>query len=58
MSLLANTAFTVGNKLHLIPAAAPDVESGGYAPLPGPGSTRQEAERRRFVHGISRDFSY
>jgi len=47
MSLLSNTAYNLGSKFHLIPSSAPDVESGGYTALPGPGSTRAEAERRR-----------
>ncbi|KZT02445.1 DUF1751-domain-containing protein [Laetiporus sulphureus 93-53] len=42
---LGNTVHKYASKLHLIPSSGNDVESGGYAPLPG--GARAEAERRR-----------
>ncbi|KAI0785034.1 DUF1751-domain-containing protein [Abortiporus biennis] len=44
ITLLANTAFTLASKFHLIPAYA-DAEHGGYTQVPG--TARAEAERRR-----------
>lgn len=42
---------SLAKKFHIIPASAPDVESGGYSQLPG--GARAEAERRRQVHLIA-----
>lgn len=35
----------LATKFHLIPTASADIESGGYAQVPG--GARAEAERRR-----------
>jgi len=43
--LLANTAFSLATRFRLIPRSSSDVESGGYAQVPG--TARAEAERRR-----------
>ncbi|KAI0639589.1 DUF1751-domain-containing protein [Trametes polyzona] len=45
ITLLANTAYSVATKFHLIPTSNIDVEAGGYSQLPG--GARAEAERRR-----------
>ncbi|KAF9814524.1 hypothetical protein IEO21_05075 [Rhodonia placenta] len=45
LTLLANTAYGLASKFHLIPLSGGDVESGGYAQVPG--GARAEAERRR-----------
>jgi len=45
ITLLANTAYSLASKFHLIPSGLQDVESGGYTQLPG--GARAEAERRR-----------
>jgi len=45
ISILANTTHMLATKFHLIPTAGADVESGGYAQVPG--GARAEAERRR-----------
>ncbi|KAF9015629.1 eukaryotic integral membrane protein-domain-containing protein [Cyathus striatus] len=45
LTLGGNFVYHWANRLHLIPSASPDVESGSYAPVPG--SNRAEAERRR-----------
>jgi len=44
ITLLANTAYALATKFHLIPGTH-DIESGGYSQLPG--GARAEAERRR-----------
>lgn len=46
ISFLANTTHTLATKFHLIPAVGSDLESAGYAQLPG--GARAEAERRRY----------
>lgn len=43
--MLGNFVHPIALKLHLIPRSAGDIESGGYAQLPG--GPRAEAERRR-----------
>ncbi|KDQ63280.1 hypothetical protein JAAARDRAFT_53505 [Jaapia argillacea MUCL 33604] len=45
VTLLANTIHSLATRFHLIPSAGPDLEAGGYAPVPG--GARAEAERRR-----------
>lgn len=45
VSLLSNVVHRVARKFRLIPSSGNDLESGGYAQLPG--GTRAEAERRR-----------
>ncbi|KAJ7705996.1 eukaryotic integral membrane protein-domain-containing protein [Mycena rosella] len=45
LGLLANFVHSLATRLHLIPAASADVESGLYSQVPG--SARAEAERRR-----------
>ncbi|EIW64293.1 DUF1751-domain-containing protein [Trametes versicolor FP-101664 SS1] len=45
ITLLANTAYTIASKFHLIPVGNIDIEAGGYSQLPG--GARAEAERRR-----------
>ncbi|KAI0830491.1 DUF1751-domain-containing protein [Trametes gibbosa] len=45
ITLLANTAYSLASKFHLIPTGNVDVEAGGYSQLPG--GARAEAERRR-----------
>ncbi|KAJ7170059.1 eukaryotic integral membrane protein [Mycena filopes] len=45
LTLLGNFVFSLATRLHLIPAAGADVESGLYSQVPG--SARAEAERRR-----------
>lgn len=45
ITLLSNTAHGLATRFHLIPSAEEDLESGGYAPVPG--GARAEAERRR-----------
>lgn len=47
ITLLANTAYTIASKFHLIPVGNIDIEAGGYSQLPG--GARAEAERRRYV---------
>ncbi|KZT75022.1 DUF1751-domain-containing protein [Daedalea quercina L-15889] len=42
---LANTSYMLASRFHLIPSGVTDVESGGYAAVPG--GARAEAERRR-----------
>ncbi|KAH9858013.1 DUF1751-domain-containing protein [Lenzites betulinus] len=45
ITLLANTAYSLATKFHVIPTGSSDVEAGGYSQLPG--GARAEAERRR-----------
>jgi len=45
ITLLGNTAHQIASRFHLIPSSGADMESGGYAQLPG--GARAEAERRR-----------
>ncbi|KZT30828.1 eukaryotic integral membrane protein [Neolentinus lepideus HHB14362 ss-1] len=45
ITLLANTVHKLASQFHLIPSPGADLESGGYAPVPG--GARAEAERRR-----------
>ncbi|KAJ7040429.1 eukaryotic integral membrane protein-domain-containing protein [Mycena alexandri] len=45
LSLLGNFVHSLATRLHLIPAAGADLESGLYSQVPG--SARAEAERRR-----------
>ena len=48
VTILGNFVYSWANRLHLIPSSSgSDVELGGYGQLPG--TTRAEAERRRFV---------
>ena len=47
LGLLGNTIYKLASKFHLIPNAGADLESGGYAQVPG--GARAEAERRRSV---------
>ncbi|KAF7311074.1 Eukaryotic integral membrane protein [Mycena chlorophos] len=45
LTILGNTVYSLATRLHLIPTAGPDVETGLYNQSPG--SARAEAERRR-----------
>lgn len=46
LSMLGNTVYKLGTRLHLLPTSVPhDIESGGYSQVPG--GARAEAERRR-----------
>jgi len=45
LTWLSNTAYMLASRFHLIPLGGSDVESGGYAAVPG--GARAEAERRR-----------
>jgi hypothetical protein len=48
LSMLGNTVYKLGTRLHLLPTSVPhDIESGGYSQVPG--GARAEAERRRSV---------
>lgn len=46
ITILGKFVHPLATRLHLIPRAAGDIESGGYAQLPG--GPRAEAERRRY----------
>ncbi|TFK56659.1 eukaryotic integral membrane protein [Heliocybe sulcata] len=45
ITLLSNTLHGLASRFRLIPSPGADLESGGYAPIPG--GARAEAERRR-----------